>query len=116
MFLIGVYESRTAHSHKRLEELSRWVELGWLGFLLWGFMFLIGVYESRTAHSHKRLEELSRWVELGWLGFLLWGFNLELGMLKEWFCDWMRGRCWLERVRGGFDGGVGEGFWDKIEG
>jgi hypothetical protein len=35
MIVIGIYESRAAHSHKRLEELSRWVELGWLGFLLW---------------------------------------------------------------------------------
>jgi hypothetical protein len=28
----------------------------------------------------------------------------------------MRGRCWLERLGGGFDSGVGEGFWHKIEG
>ena len=26
MILIGVYESRAAHSHKRHEELSRWVD------------------------------------------------------------------------------------------
>lgn len=26
MIVVGVYESRAAHSHKRLEELSRWVD------------------------------------------------------------------------------------------